>query len=208
MFFCLLEIFRTLICIFAFRKPNKMFFLYYLRDSLQLILAPAKGWEDVSADGLDDTALLKKGLIPFLVLTALSSFVGMFSDVDVLFISILQQSIITFIKYFATYYLACLVFTLYLPSCISGEFSLKKCHTYITYGITLLAVVNIIENCIPVELAVVYIMPIYVLYILWRGLRYMSVSFDGVGTFLLITILSILLPPYALQYLFNFVLSL
>lgn len=185
-----------------------MFFLYYLRDSLQLILAPVKGWEDVSADGLDDTALLKKGLIPMLAVVALSSLVRLFFDVEASVVGVIQQAIITFIKYFATYYFACLIYTLYLPSCINGEFSLKKCHTFITYGITLLALVNIIENCIPVELAVLYIMPIYVLYILWRGLRYLSVSFDGVGTFLLITILSIIVPPYLLQYLFKVVLSL
>lgn len=185
-----------------------MFFLYYLRDSLQLVLAPVKGWEDISADSLDDIALLKKGLIPLLVLTALSPLVRLFFDIDVTVISSIQQSIITFFKYFATYYFACLIFTLYLPKCIDGEFSLKKCHTFITYGITLSALVSIIENCIPVELAVLFIMPVYVLYILWRGLRYLSISFEGVGTFILITILSILLPPYCLQYLLGLVLSL
>lgn len=196
------------VTIFALRTQNNMFFLYYLRDALQLVLAPVKGWEDISADGLDDNLLLKQGLFPLLVLTAISSFISLIFEADVSIVGVLQQAIITFIKYFATYYLACLVFTLYLPRCISGEFSLKKCHTFIIYGITLLSLVNIVENCIPVELAVLFIMPIYVLYILWRGLRYMSVSFNGVGTFILITILSILLPPYLLQYLFAIVLSL
>lgn len=185
-----------------------MFFLYYLRDALQLVLAPVKGWEDISADGLNDNLLLKQGLLPLLVLTAISSFISLIFEADVSIVGVLQQAIITFMKYFATYYLACLVFTLYLPRCISVEFSLKKCHTFIIYGITLLSLVNIVENCIPVELAVLFIMPIYVLYILWRGLRYMCVSFEGVGTFIFITILSILLPPYMLQYLFEIVLSL
>lgn len=185
-----------------------MFFLYYLRDAFQLVLAPVKGWEDISADSLDDNSLFKRGLLPLLVLTALTSFISLIFDADTSIVGVLQQAIITFLKYFATYYLSCLVFTLYLPSCISGEFSLKKCHTYIVYGITLLALVNIVENCIPVELAVLFIMPVYVLYILWRGLRYMSVSFNGVGTFIFITILSILMPPYLLQHLFEMVLPL
>ena len=184
-----------------------MFFLYFLRDSLQLILAPVKGWEDVSADGLNHESLFKKGLIPLLVITALSSYVRLLFDIDASFIGVLQQSIVTFIKYFATYYVASLTFAVYLPSCINGEFSHKKCYTFITYGITLLAIVNIIENCIPVELAVVYIMPVYVMYILWRGLRYLSVSFDGVGQFIFLTVSVIMIPPVLLQYLFSMLLS-
>lgn len=184
-----------------------MFFLYYLRDTLQLILSPVKGWEDVSGDGFDSVVLLKKGLIPLLAFTALTVFFRLIYNADASLIIVIQQAIVAFLKYFATYYLASFVFTLYLPSCVDGEMSLTKCHTFITYGITLLALVNIIENCIPVELAIVFIMPVYVLYILWRGLRYMSISFNGVGTFILITLFSIILPPYLLQCLFNFVLG-
>lgn len=183
-----------------------MFIFSYLRDMLQLILSPVKGWEDVSADGYDARRLLTKGFIPFVAIVAVTVLIDFVYEPDASAFVIIQQTIICFLKYFATYYLASFVFTLYLPTCIDGELSMKKCHTFILYGLGLVALINLIQNCIPVELAVSFVMPIYALYILWRGLRYMSVSFNGVGTFLLMIIFSIILPPYLIQYLFNMIL--
>lgn len=183
-----------------------MFLLYYLRDMLQLILAPVKGWEDVSADGYGGRDLLVKGFIPFIALSSLTVLLKLFYSPDATVVVGLQQVVVCFVKYFVSYYLAAFLFTLFLPTCIEGELSMVKVQTFILYGLGLLAMVNIIKNCIPVELALSFMMPIYVLYILWRGLRYMSISFNGVGTFILLIIFALIAPPYGLQYLFNFIL--
>lgn len=183
-----------------------MFLLYYLRDMIQLVLAPVKGWEDVSADGFDTRTLLVRGLIPFVSIASLTVFFRMIYVGDVSFVILLQQAIVCFVKYFVTYFLASFVFTLYLPAIVDGELSMVKCHTFIIYGVGLLALCGMIRNFMPVDMALVLVLPVYVLYILWRGLRYMSISFSGVGSFLLITIFSIIVPPYAIQYLFNLLL--
>lgn len=173
---------------------------------LQLVLAPVKGWEDVEADNFSGRDLLVKGFIPFIVLTSLTVLLRLAYHPDIHIAGALQQMVVCFIKYFVSYYLTVFLFTLYLPTCIEGEISMKKCHTFIVYGVGLLAAVNIIQNCIPVELALSFLMPIYVLYIMWRGLRYMHISFNGIGTFILLVIFALIAPPYALQYLFNFIL--
>lgn len=191
--------------IFAFRIHRKMFFFYYIRDMIQLILSPVKGWEDISFDGYDSRDLLVKGFIPLIAVTSLSVFMKLIYVADASAVVLLQQAIICFLKYFASYFLANFVFTLYLPLYVDGDFSLKKCCTFIIYGLSLLAFVNLLQNCVPVDLAVLYIMPIYALYILWRGIRYLSVSFNGVGYFLIMTICAVIFPPYLLQYLFNIV---
>lgn len=182
-----------------------MYLCYYLRDLLQLILAPKKGWEDISADGFDSQCLLKRGFIPFVLIASVTVFVKYFYVSDASLLILLQHAVVCFLKYFVGYFLATFVFTLYLPTCIDGELSMKRCHTFILYGLGLLTLINIIQNCIPVELAISFVMPIYALFILWRGLQYMSISFNGVGTFLLMIIFSILMPPYLLQYLFNLI---
>lgn len=183
-----------------------MFFLNYLRDMLQLILSPVKGWEDVAIDDYDSRRLLLNGLIPLIAVAALTVPVKALYHTDASMVILLQQAIVCFLKYFASYFLTAFIFTLYLPTCIEGELSMKRCLTFSIYGIGLLALVNIIKNCIPVELAIAFVMPLYVLYILWRGLTYMSISFQGVGTFILLIIFGLIAPPYLLQYLFNFIL--
>ncbi len=182
-----------------------MFVLYYLRDLCQLILAPLKGWEDIAADCFDPRRLLTHGLLPFLAFTALTVWVRAFYVVEVSVAAFIEQMIVCFIKYFATYFCALFFFTLYLPVCIEGELSISRCHTFIAYGVGLLALIDVLQNCIPVELSLVYVMPVYAVYIMWRALRYLGISFGGVGKFLMLIIFTIVMPPYLLQYLFNLI---
>lgn len=172
---------------------------------LQLVLAPVKGWEDVSADGFESRTLLVRGLIPFIALVSLTVFMRMVYNPDASAVVLLQQAILCFVKFFVTYFLASFAFTFYLPVVVDGELSMKKCHTFIIYGVGLLALCALIRNFMPVDMALVLVMPLYVLYILWRGLHYMSISFNGVGTFLLLVIFAVIVPPYLIQYLFDLV---
>lgn len=184
---------------------NEVNFWYYLRDMTQLILSPVNGWEDAEADDFDSHQLLTRGLLPFLALTAATVFVGLFYYHEAPISSFIAQSIICFIKYLATYYFAIFFFTLYLPVCIDGELSVNKLNTFVNYGVGMLAFINILTNCLPVDLAFLYILPAYVAFVLWRGLYYLNISFDGVSKFIVLILLAIIAPPYLLQYLFNFI---
>ncbi|MCM1293171.1 MAG: hypothetical protein NC230_06305 [Bacteroides sp.] len=172
---------------------------------LQLILGPRKGWEDIEMDAVAARQLLTKGFIPFIALASATVLIRFFYVDEMSVAVMIQQAIICFLKYFASYYLGCFVFTLYLPTCIDGSLSMGKVNTFLLYGFGLLALINIIQNCIPVELAISFIMPVYALYILWRGIRYLSISFEGIGTFLLLVIFALIVPPYLIQYLFNMI---
>ena len=179
--------------------------LYYLRDMAQLLLSPLKGWEDVETDAFEAKTLLLKGLLPFLAITALTVFVKLFYVADIHWIALIEQAIVCFMKFFVGYFVASFCFTLYLPECIEGEISVNNCHTFIIYAIGMLALINIFQNLLPIDIAIVYVMPVYVLYVMWRGLRYLRISFTGVTKFLLLDIFSVIAPPYLLQYLFDFI---
>lgn len=183
-----------------------MFVFSFLRDMFQLVLAPVKGWEDIAIDNYDSRRLLTKGFVPFIILVALTVFFKAIYHTDASLIVLLQQSIVCFLKYFVSYFLAAFIFTLYLPTCIEGELSMQHCLTFVIYGLGLLALINIVKNCIPVELAIAFVMPLYALYILWRGLQYMNISFNGVVRFILLIFFGVIAPPYLLQYLFNLIL--
>lgn len=191
----------------AYLRLQHVFVLYYLKDMLQLMLSPLKGWEDVSYDGFDAHRIFSKGFIPLILFCALTVFCRWFYHDDASLPVLFQQAIICFLKYFAGYYIAVFCFSLYLPICIDGEISANKSSTFILYGLSLLAFVNILQNCAPLDIAVLYLIPLYVFYILWRGIRYLSVSFSGVTTFLCLCLFSICAPPYIIQFLFNLVVS-
>lgn len=182
-------------------------FFRYLLDMFQLILAPRRGWEDIAVDDIPSRILLTRGFVPFVIVTALSSLLSMAYHFDTSLASSIGQMIACGVKYVASYYLASFFFSLYVPSCTGGEMSLNKNHTFIIYSLTLLVLLNLIGNCLPMVPDMLYLLPVYVLFIMWRGINYMEVKFDGVIGFMALCLLAVILPPFLLQYLFNLVIA-
>jgi hypothetical protein len=183
-------------------------FLLYLKDMLQLILSPAKGWEDISFDGADERGITRFGLCPFLLLTALTVPVQMLYHADLGWLTMLQQGIITFIKFLVTYYIGVFILSMYLPGLTSGEVTEKRVHTFCAYIVGIIAVIDILQNCIPTDIAVLYLLPVYVVFIIWRGVSYMTVEAAHDIRFVVMSSLSLILPAYLIQLLFNLVLPL
>ena len=50
-----------------------------------------------------------------------------------------------------------------------------------------------------------YLLPVYVYFIMWRGITFMEVKFNGVISFMLLNLFALLLPPFLFQYLFNLI---
>ena len=183
-----------------------MDFLLYIRDMIQLILSPRKGWEDVSADGFPPAVLFRSGLMPLIFIAAAAQMLQWAYHPDVAWWIWTERSLVVLLKLVAAYYIASFAFSLYLPTCVDGTYSETKCLTFITYGVGIIALIEFITNCMPMTFPVLYMLPIYALYVLWRGLRYMSVSFTGVGTFILLILFALILPSYLIQALFNLIL--
>lgn len=183
-----------------------MDFLLYIRDMLQLMLAPKKGWEDVSADAFPPAVLFRSGFLPLVFLAAASQMLQWAYHPDVAWWIWVERSVVVAFRLLAAYYIASFAFTLYLPSCVDGGFNDTKCNTFIVYGVGMIALINFITNCMPMDFSVLYLLPAYALFVLWRGLHYLSISFNSVGTFILLVILSIILPSYLIQALFNLIL--
>lgn len=179
----------------------------FLKHTLQLIVSPAKGWEDISHAGLPVAKLTSDGLYPFLGITALSVFITGFYNSDTTLIQLIQGAIITFVKYFVTYFLAIAMFASLVKKMVDGDLNDKKSQTFILYNVGLLALYNIIGNCLPVQLSIVQFLPLYSAIIIWKGARYMAVKQELAFQFSLLGIAVIILPPYLLDWIFSSIIS-
>ena len=92
-----------------------------------------------------------------------------------------------------------------MPSCTGGEVSPNKNATFIIYSLGLIAVFNILTNLLPMVPDMLYLLPVYLIFIMWRGITYMEVKFNGVMTFMILNILTVIVTPFLLQYLFNLI---
>lgn len=179
--------------------------LKFLTCLIQLIISPAKGWEDIAAVGEEPRKICSDGFYPLLGLTACSVFIRRLYDSDLGLVTMIQRAIITFVEYFVTYFLASFLFSIFLGKVIDGELNEKKYHTFAIYNISLLALITIIENCLPTELSIVQFLPVFTIVVMWMGKRYLAVKEEKSFTFIFLASVAILVMPYLLGFLFNMV---
>ncbi len=180
--------------------------LHYLLCILQLILSPAKGWEDISADGRDPRRLLLRGFLPFVIIVACSCFVRLLYHYPGTLTMLTITAIVTFVQYLVSYLIAMFVMPWWLPDMIEGEINDVRFDTYINYSVALMALVTLLKNLLPIDVSVLYFMPVYVALIMWKGERYMAVKPGRSFRFMVLAILAVILPPILLEALFGMIL--
>lgn len=180
--------------------------LKFLTCLIQLIISPAKGWEDIAAVGEDPRRICADGFYPLLGVTACSAFIQRFYIPELGPVALIQDAIITFIEYFVSYFLASFIFSLFGAKVVDGELNEKKYHTFVIYNLSLLALITIVGNCFPMELPIVQFLPIFTIIVMWMGRRYMAVKEEFSFRFIFLSAVAILLSPYLLGYLFRMVL--
>lgn len=180
--------------------------LRFLKNILQLIVNPSRGWEDISHDAADTATLCRDGLYPLLAVAALSCVGGFWKlDSTSTLVSVIQNGIITFTAYFATMFFAEFIMALTMDKVCDKEPSSRKNSTVVIYSLAILAIITILVNLLPLDLAVLNFLPVYVGFILYKSCRYVSVAADKIGHYMFLTIFTIIVPPYLLTFLFNLI---
>jgi heme/copper-type cytochrome/quinol oxidase subunit 4 len=164
-----------------------------------LILSPNRGWEDVMHYNLGQYRVLKSGLYPLFIVAALSVFIIGIYDSSLTFVSLFQRSIITFVQFFISYYIAQTIFSLTIEKYVeNGSIDDNRVGLFISIGLGLLAIIEVIKNVLPVELSLVQFLPIYVAIILWKGAAFLHVVDSKINYFVFLTIIAIIVPVYLL----------
>ena len=177
----------------------------FLKYLLHLVLSPGKGWEDISHEGQGPKMIVNEGLYPLLGIASLSAFIVYFYNDEYGLAELLQHAIIIFVQYFISFFIASFLYSIYAVKYVDGAVNEKKNHTLISYSLALLSVITIIGNCLPMELSLVQFLPVYVALVIWKGCRYMAVKEEKTRQYMIFAVISIILPPILLGYLFNLI---
>lgn len=185
---------------------------------LQLVLSPHNGWEDIAKADIPVDELLSKGLFPLTGLASAASFCALIFNVDSTLVGCIQSAIITFIRFFVTYFFANLIFTSFASKILSDtgnentqgyvyELDTARASTFIIYNLGVLVVLALISNLIPLQHSLLQFFPFLVALLMWKGADFMEVAPDRVGHFTFLSVFAILVPTYLLQYFFELILT-
>lgn len=175
---------------------------HFLKLLTQVILAPKNGWEDIDAESDYSSGVLSRGLVPLLLLTALSVFIRKIYHSDVSIISLIQQSIIVFAAFFITIYIAEFFFSLFFIRNIAGELKPHRIRIFIYYCIGAMAMMTLLIGCVPFS-PVLILLPLYSIVVMRMGADYLEVLPERIGNFMILSLLSVFIPPFLIIFLFG-----
>lgn len=186
--------------------------LKFFGNIIQLIFSPQSGWEDLErddfrADGsrgdIDIRRLYLQCFLPMILFCSATSFVRMLYGVD--FLGALQIAIIDFFSLFLSYHMAVYLFSWLMPRIMGDERrpDQRRDAIMIMYCISVIALIFLLGNIIKVRLALIQLLPFYVVFIIWKGADYVGVPARSLGAFMFLASASILGAVYGLSFLFH-----
>lgn len=177
----------------------------FIKHLIELVLSPNQGWADLSDDIPDSRYVEIHGLFPWLGIVALSSVFGLLYNTVDGFTGFISTAIITLGMYFLGYYVAVLSMSCFAENYIdstSADFALNgpvyeaRIKILVAYCVGILALFKLIENCLPSHLTLLHFLPFYVGIVVWKGMNFMQVKKEYYAQYLLVSIISIIAPPY------------
>ena len=176
----------------------------YLKNLVQLVLSPGKGWEDVSASHADDRGELLASFYRLLAVCSLSEFVQvLYGKTDIL--TAVGLTLAMFGSYFISYFAARAVIDHYMER--FGEASPARISGFVIYWLGLLVIIELIENLLPTDLTLVKFLPLFVGLILYRGSVYMSVRQGSEFGFLCLSAVAVIVVPIVLYSILSLIIS-
>lgn len=179
----------------------------FIRYLIQLIMAPGAGWEDISKADKPTNVWLSTGFYPLLGIASLSSFMSLFYQTDATFGHCLISALTIFISYFATYFIAGLVFSYSLAkfvtlpdnSDLSRTGALARFNIVAMFSLSIMTLITLIENLLPFENPITKFLFVYVIFILYRGADFAGVPEERAGLFTLVGFGCVFIPPFAIS---------
>lgn len=173
----------------------------YLKNILQLILSPTKGWEDISAAVENPDTVASKGYYPLLAVASLSVFARLFYDHSLGFVTVVMLAVALFGTYFISFYIGRIALESLLKNVVTGEPNVTKITLFILYTLGLSVIIEIIENCVPTSLTPIKFLPLFVALIIYRASAYMAVKPGNELRFLFISVAVLLVMPILIMLL-------
>ena len=180
--------------------------LAFLKNILQLILNPKNGWEELSYEAPDPDVLCAKGMYPLMGLAALSAFVqgcyAMTFDLGAL----LQLAVAQFVSLMATFFIAVALFDTYISRFSREDVSSSKMRIVALFVVSMLSIIQIIENLVPVALTIVQFLPAFAAIILWQARAYLKIDMEKEGGYIVFAIGTTIIPWFVIKTILTFVL--
>lgn len=189
-------------------------FFRFLSFLGRLFLSPQNGWEDLDVAMTARSSktrlrtLYRAGFLPLLIVASLSVFVRLFYAGNPGFLGLLQMGIIWFTALFVGYHVAVFVLSLSIKKLLPVGTGVEtaRLNLLAMFAISMLAAIALLANVVKVHLVIIDVLPVYVVFVLWRSSRFVGVEPKDEGLYTLVSSVATIGVVYMLRVLFDILL--
>jgi len=112
-----------------------------------------------------------------------------------------QNALVTFVSLFLAAQCAKYVFQVYMPRMVEQNSFLHvgRWMEMIVYALSFLGMIELVANVVKVRIALIEFLPLYMVFIIWKGWRYVGVAERNVGLFVIMATAAILGSTYLIE---------
>lgn len=139
---------------------------------LKIMFNPVEGWKTLRRSKISIENLQGGCFYPVLALLSISCFADYFYLVNINLSELVTKAVITFVAFFFGYFCVPVILSWTYPKEESKKFESNFGKKYILVALTTLALFSILTNILPMVWPILIFLPIWTLYIMFKGIRF------------------------------------
>ena len=173
---------------------------------LRIMFSPVEGWKKLRRSRISIEDFQSGCFYPILALLAVSKFADYFYSVNVTLTQIISEAIVAFVAYFFGFFCIGIVLNWILPQEIAEKYESKFGKNFTMVALSTLAIFSIITDLLPMLWPILIFLPIWTLYIMFKGVRFFKMLPNQETKFYIISSIAIIGIPLLIDWALNSVL--
>ena len=172
----------------------------------KIMFNPIEGWKKLRRSKISLEALQSGCFYPLLALLAVSKFAEFFYSVNVSLTQVVSQAVIAFVSFFFGFFCVQMLLGWLLPNDMVEKVEDKFGKEYTVVGLSTLALFAIVTNLFPMIWPILIFLPIWTLYILFKGVRFFKFLINQEMKFYILSCIAIIGVPMLIDWGLNSIL--
>lgn len=170
---------------------------------LRIMFDPIQGWKKLRRSGISVEKLQTNCFYPLLAIMALSEFADFFYSVNVNLTQVVTQAVVAFVAFFFGNFCIPVVMSWVLDKETMEKFDTKYGKEYVLIALSTLTIFAIFTNLLPMLWPILIFLPIWTIYLLFKGVRFFLIPKEKEMKFLVLISLAVIGVPLLIDYILN-----
>ena len=177
-----------------------------LKLMFNVLFTPVQGWKKARREKITVENLQSGCFYPLLAVLALSRFTDFFYSTRATLSNTVTEAVVDFVSYFFGYFSAVIFLKIFLKKPVGEYFETNFGKVYIMLSMSTLVLFSIFTNLLPMLWPILIFLPLWTIYLMYRGVRFFKLSENILLKFTILTCASVIGFPLIIEWLLNTIL--